>query len=573
MTDILAYLERGLRLLFQQQFRVPRAWFWAAAVGGFTAVFFVGEGWPLVASLVVALVGVVGVARWRWHRRGTTLLLVARPAGTQPNDLRGRRAQVLLLEQLEQRLSADEMTLVHALPAEIAIADARFADTVRRRLDAWAILVGRIDDRADGGWTSHVALIEQPEGSLTHLDPHTRDRLASSAAWDVLASRLTSTRNVEDVPEPLVYGTEIEAFVRGFQGHVAAFTERFDDAERRLRDAIACAADSKAAAIDDLRCALARALSELGRNDDALTVLRDRAAQGEASTELLRELAAQLSPVRNPSPSDDDRAEATAALEQAAQRRSDPKRAMTLYNLSQLSTDPERAEALVSEAMQISRTYERAWYVHKQLGAIYFKRSVQAVAAQDSDLATEAARDAARSYARALRLRPRLRLSRVNRTWRWLPLTLFPRSPVMLANLADAQFCAGVRRGRWTLWRCHRLRRSYMRRGNRHARNGRWDRAYAWWDWAVVGYDDVTDIEAQTKSAIARRQYGDDEAADEIWADVLARSEFAMVVRYVASEQFDLARGVPGPEDNSAATVQRIVDAAGDDARREGGAA
>ena len=112
-----------------------------------------------------------------------------------------------------------------------------------------------------------------------------------------------------------------------------------------------------------------------------------------------------------------------------------------------------------------------------------------------------------------------------------------------------------------------------MRRGNRHARNGRWDRAYAWWDWAVVGYDDVTDIEAQTKSAIARRQYGDDEAADEIWADVLARSEFAMVVRYVASEQFDLARGVPGPEDNSAATVQRIVDAAGDDARREGGAA
>ena len=555
--DLFEQAQRIVRLVYQHHFRIPPWVFWLATLAGTTGAFFVAGGVPMLLALLIASLGVWGVLRWRWHKHRSGLLVVARPRGGAPGDPRSTKAQELLLEQLSYRLTATELKMVHAIPVVLGPTDSFAADRIRERLGAWSILTGRIDDRADGGWSSHVSLIEAREDTLTHLDPHTRDRLPARTNWELLASRLSPSRDIQDTPDPLVYGSEIEALIRGIKGRIERYVGEPEEAEALLAEAIECARDSDAPAIDELRCELADTFVDLGRAEEAKDLLRARAAAGNASPELLRRLAMVLTPpVSGQEVPEADCAEARAALEAAATRRSDPKRPMTLYNLaSHIGTDdPDASDALLHEAMAESRTYRSAWYVHRHLGANEYGRGLAAEESGESEEAVACAASAARAYSRALRLRPRFQFGLQGRRWRLLPLRVFPRSPIMLANLADAQFRSGAStRWRLTMWRCQRLRKKYVRRGDRLARRGEWVKAYAWWDWTCVGYDD--DLDAEVKAAIALWNTGEADEAERRWAAALARSPFALLARYMASERLSPPMGVPGEQDNSEQAV------------------
>lgn len=111
MSDALSYAERALRWIVRQHFRIPPLAFWTMAVGGAVLAPFLAF-WPAVASIGVALVGVFGVLRWRWHRRRTGLVVLAQPVTVDPADRLAVRAQELAMEALSARLTAAEAALV-----------------------------------------------------------------------------------------------------------------------------------------------------------------------------------------------------------------------------------------------------------------------------------------------------------------------------------------------------------------------------------------------------------------------------------------------------------------------------
>jgi hypothetical protein len=379
VSDALSYGERALAWVVRQHFRIPPAVFWVLAVGGAVLAPFLSLA-PAVVSIAVAMVGIFGVLRWRWHRRRTGLVVLAQPVTVDPADRLAVRAQELVMEALAARLTPRETALVHPIPARVGPTEVRLADAIRRRLGAGMIVVGRIDRRADGGWSLFSGVVQAPDVEVIHLDWHTRERLPAWAPWEVWLDRLTPTRDVQDVQEPLLMSGEIEAIVRGFAGYIASWTEDFERAEKELRAAIAASGDSEAVVIDDLRCQLAKVLTRMDRRDEASELLRRRPQGHGPSPELLRMFAYSLGAQPGDFDADytdaplENRSEALDALRAAAAIRSDPKRPMTLYNLSALLSDEneaERAEAddALEEAMTTSRYYRRAWYARRTRGA------------------------------------------------------------------------------------------------------------------------------------------------------------------------------------------------------------
>lgn len=559
MSEALSYAERALAWVVRQHFRIPPAVFWAMVVGGAVLAPFL----PLVAGLVsiaISAVGVMGVLRWRWHRRRLALIVLPQPVTVDPTDRLAVRAQELIIESLAPRLTADEAALVHPIPARLGPTDVRLADAIRRRLGSPMIVLGRIDRRSNGGWSLFSGVLSPPEEEVTHVDWHTRDRLPARAEWEVWLDRFTPTRDVQDVQEPLLMSGEIEAVVRSFAGYIASWSDDLERAEREFRAAISASGDSDSAVIDLLRCELAKVLMRMDRRDEARSLLRSRVGRGGASAELLRTFARVLG--RQPGDyiaeyvegPEELRSEALEALRAAAEIRGDPKRAMTLYNLSALLSDEgdegeESHEALI-EAMRTSRYYRQAWYTRRTRAAMHWYAGRAASARGDAATAKHEFKQAARWYSAALRSRPRFRLF-----WReGMVVSLirpFPPSPVLHANAEDAHGAAGHRvRTAWHHFRTERARRSRVKRGDRLMAQQKWEGAYANYDFAVIGRSDVREAVAAVLRAVALQQLGETEAAAADFAKTDARfPALALPIRWRILEDppgGELPRGVPG---------------------------
>jgi hypothetical protein len=267
---------------------------------------------------------------------------VPQPVTVGGDDPLAARAQQLVMESLAKRLTAEEMDFVRPIPARLGPVDVHLAEAILRRLGAFQIVVGRIDQPAGGGWSLFSGLVSRPEGGITHLDPHTRDKTPARASWALAIDYLSPSRDVPDLQDPLLVSRELEALVRALAGYVASLGDDLPRAEREFRSAIEASGDSDSHPIDELRCALAGVLVRQDQRSEAVEELRARAARNDPSPELLRTLARYLRPQPGefrehlPYPSSaEDQAEAIAALRRAAESRADPKRPMTLYNLSQ----------------------------------------------------------------------------------------------------------------------------------------------------------------------------------------------------------------------------------------------
>lgn len=573
VREAVGYGERVLRWVVRQHFRIPPAAFWSALLLGTALAPFL----PLVPGAVaagVALIGLYGVMRWRIHRKRNGLLILPQPVTVDPSDPLAMRAQQLVLESLSGRLTPDELALVHPISARVGPTDTRLAEGIRRRLGAAMIVVARIDDRKDGGWSLFAGVLTPPERDLVHVDWHTRDWLPTRGRWDAVVGRLTPTRDVQDVQDPLLMSGELEAIVRSVVGRVAFLVGDLDRADKELAAAIEASGNSRSHVIDEIRCVRADSLMQAGRPEEARELLRERATRDDPSPELLRAFARVLGPQpggpreAKHAPGVRERAnEAIAALRRAADVRSDPKRAVSLYNLSALhAADPADEEAALAEAMRISRFYRHAWYARRSVGAFHWHRGLAAKEAGRREEATREFTEAASWYSAALRSRPRFRvLYRDGGTRsfvRW-----FPRSAKLQANAADAHAEAGHRlRARWHGWRTNRLRRRYRNRALRQFRRQDWLRAYANYDWATIGVGDFPDVFARVMRAVCQQQAGnlEDAARDYAETDELFPG-LAPLLRLSAADiaALDLPNGLPGKGPESQEELHRELERRG----------
>jgi tetratricopeptide (TPR) repeat protein len=494
VSSAIEIAERVVRLLWRVHFRIPPAVYWTVLLFGTLLAFFVSaNAWPYVG--LAAALGLSGVLRWRWHQRHRPMLVVPLFSTVAGNEGRARRAQELIIDTLGQLLTPAERARVHAVPTVVGPADQTFANALLVRLRALYVVYGRIDERPDGAWSIFAGVAASGAGTITHLDWHTRDRTPGEATWDLIVARLTPARGVADEPDPLLFSGELATLVRAVGGRVALILGDDERALRLLREALAVSGSSTSHVIDDVRSELAVALVRQGDRPEALRLLRERAQGENPAPELLRTLARCLGPqpgdfvIRQ---TDEERAEAIWALRRGANSRNDPKRAMTLYNLSVdlgVRSEDSSAESmeLLEEAMEASRYYRRAWYVRRTLAAHHWHTARRFTT---DGLETEARQEykaAARWYSRAIRSRPRVRFGYWTGAGRVL-LQRFPPSPLLHANAHDAHREAGHRyRTTWHGRRAGRRRSYHFRWGFKRAEKGEWERAYANFDFARVG--------------------------------------------------------------------------------------
>jgi tetratricopeptide (TPR) repeat protein len=557
MGALYALLKDAFSTAWRFHFDIPEPAYWAlvllAGVGFSAASPLEAIAWAGVFAL-----GLQGVLRWHWHRgRGRRAVVLARFSGHGSAQARSVEAQELMLTNLRDNLDPASVSRVHAIPAVIGAAGAERASRVRRRLRAWLFVYGRVSEQ-DGSWGVFARLL-RPVGGVRHLDEHTRDVTPVRRSWGERVELLSPNERVSAVEYPLRAADELQSIIKASSGQAAFFLGDLARARSLLQEALMDVQDSESAAIDALRAWLAEVLLSLEEIEPALELLRQRAAGGGASPELLRMLhqalrsaaAAGIEPV--------DRAckESVRALREAADHRADPQRDMTLFNLSMTlqggRSDEERAEAVsLLEGLESSSPfYRRAWYLHRLLGSNAWGQAISAEANGEPELRERWLVIAGRRYRRAIRLRPRIGFL----VWlhsRRLLWTVYPPAAILRANLADVHDALGRRwRGRWQWWRCERKRVRLLRRGMRRFSAGQWELAYANFDWAFVGRHDFRDTVALVYRAVAAWQYGDEEEALRSWRLAAARQPFAAITRAAMLRDpaaHPLIRGLPGEE-------------------------
>lgn len=304
-------LSAALRIaatVWRRHFRVPEWAYWTVLVTGLAAAgtallsglysdLFDGEafdrqfvGGLTVAGVTFIFIAVCATGIVRWHRdrrKARGGLVVPRFHETAGARERGRDAQLIVLDSLQEHVPEGLRSRVHGVNAGIDLQQREFAVRLLRRLRAEAVLHGRVVDRAEGGWTVHARLALVATGGLTHYDWHTNDATPGRMGWAAMFSKLPSTYGVTDEEFPLELTRDLEALVRATAGAVG-IAETPAAMEALLREALEASRDSASPAMDVLRTQLAMAIFFQRREDEALELLRERIEAGNAFGELLR---------------------------------------------------------------------------------------------------------------------------------------------------------------------------------------------------------------------------------------------------------------------------------------------
>jgi tetratricopeptide (TPR) repeat protein len=558
------FVERVLRLIWETHFHIPEAVYWVSGVVGLGALYLEA---PPSSWLWIFIIGlaILGVGRWRWHRRRSRLIVLTRFSSEAEHEDTARLMQSLAMTTLFDHLPTALHELVHSIPAVVGPSERRFASVLLKRLRCFELVHGRIEVRNDTPAVfARVALLA--ESGLTHIDWHSRDITPARADWGQIIHRLTPTESVRIEEYPLAFAYELQAVVRGFAGQIALVVGDAGRAEDLLRSAIDVAPTSTSHQIDELRVALAKALDAQDRKDEAIELLRTRAANTDPSPALLRTFAFMLGPRDEERPTAGARDEAIAALRRAAADETDPSRDMTLYNLAMLLAHQDHgseAEDLLSELQRRSPYYKKAWYVDRHLGAFAYHRAEEADARAHYATAKREYELAARFYSRAIRRRPKVKILSSEGPLR-LRFDVFPPSPILIANAVDAH--RGVEhplRTWWLEWKFQRVRARFLRIADRALAKSNWARAYAYSDWSVVGRHDSTEACALVAKAVSAKQLGRDDVAENSWAEAKELEPLTLVLRSEYAERFILPLGVPGTEPTEKASVLQELEQAG----------
>lgn len=546
--EVISLAERLLRASWSLHYRIPELAYWALLSLG---LWLLIAGGAIAVGAVSLAVAVVGIARWKWDRwqsRGG--LVVARFSTSPANQGREEEAQRVVLASLRDKLPIRAARLIHGVPVVVGPDDRDLALRLRRRLRAAFLLHGRIADAGIGGWSVYARVMQPVSRSVLHADWHTGDVTPARARWAPLVARLTPAIDVLTEEYPFEFASELEAIVKGTAGQLALDFRDCGRAERLLREAISVSPQSRSHQIDKLRADLARALFAQSRAGEAFTILRARAADEDASPELLRTLHALLfASSEGREWTEEEKSEALTALRQAAENRTDPQRPMTLYNTLMMvfrpgETDEEHAAELLDELLTSHSYYRRAWYVKRLRGLLAWLQFERLTRQGDVAGARTMAKEAAKWYSRALRSRPKFKLLSLEGS-RLILLRRYPRSVILHANAYDAHAHAGNRLRGWL----HRtvavkLRWKRFEAGILAFQANQWDAAYANLDWAVVGWGDDTELMARLYRCIALHQRGVEGQADEEWAELCRDSRLRGLGQEIG-RHYNLPRGLP----------------------------
>jgi tetratricopeptide (TPR) repeat protein len=544
--------------VWRLHFSIPEPVYWVVVVAA-GAGFSVATPAEAIAWSGVLALGVQGIARWHWHRgHGRRALILCRFDAHGDAQGRAAEAQELILTRLRDNLAPADASRVHSVSATIGTSSASGAARLRRRLRAWLLVYGRVTNDATG-WAVFARVLTPVGGTGTHRDEHTRDVTPIKRSWGERVDLLSPNERVKPEEYPLTAAAEIESIVRGSAGQVALFIGDLDRAENLLRKALSLVPVSASPAIDALRVALAQTLMAQDDVASAVALLRERVVTGTASTDLLRTLHVLLASAAEAGPEDAHklRSESIAVLREAAQHETDPQRDMTLFNLAAAlgaTGNPakrDEATAILRDLDENSSYYRRAWYVHRMLGSEAWMEAQAAEEDGDVDRAREHYAEAGRRYAKAIRLRPRIRLFAWYGSQRLL-WAVYPPAAILRANLADVHDALERRlRSKWQWWRCERKRDKLIRRGLRRFAHAEWRFAYANFDWAFTGRGDFRDTVALVYRSVAAYQYGDDDEAERLWEQAVARQPFALITRAAMLRDpaaHPLECGLPGQE-------------------------
>jgi tetratricopeptide (TPR) repeat protein len=519
MTTWLRLVLLVLKAVWRWHFHIPRGAYAAALMGGVLVAVVGPSHTPIAfAAAVLLFLGSQGLARWWWYSHPAPRVAVARFASDLPSDSVSGAIQREIVTALQDRLGEPHRIL--PLPVTVGRDRRGFALRLWARLRATYVLYGDVRAAADRG-SVYPRLVRPTGRYIEHWDWFTNDRTPQRTLWRATVDRLTPTWDAEDVEYPYGFAREVEALVRGLEGSVWVLLGQPKRATNVLQEALAIAGGTDSPAVDQIRIALADALAAQGQTDGALRLLRQRAREESASPELLRTLASYL--VAEERPPEERRREAIELLRRAAADRQDPLLDVTLYHLAQQLSQVEGGEDEAHELFQellASRGshYSRAWYVMRGVGVWHWKRAVELMEAGRAEEARREARLAARWYTRALRRRPKVRwVAWGSRPWMRRPRRILP-SPRMFANACDAHRLAGQAfRWRYYCVRTSRLRTAFARSASAAMERRAWDEAYAYFEWAWVGYRDPLDLFVAASAAVAAEQRGDLLHARELW--------------------------------------------------------
>jgi tetratricopeptide (TPR) repeat protein len=260
-----------------------------------------------------------------------------------------------------------------------------------------------------------------------------------------------------------------------------------------------------------------------------------------------------------------EQAEAIGALRKASAMDADPQRDMSLYNLALLLGDDDHsrkeADEILEGLMRSSSFYRRTWYLRLERGSVRYRIGHALQDAGDIPAARREWAAAAKLYSAAIRARPRFRFfyqdgPRIHVLKRWtIP-------PIMYANAKDAHAGAAHRaRAWWYERRFNRARSRMIKVGEKYYERGEWEPAYAYFDWALVGRWDETEIIARTIKNVVTLQLGKADQAEREWAETVNRAPSALVARAAIWERDRqrLPAGLPGDQPTDPPAVAELV--------------
>jgi tetratricopeptide (TPR) repeat protein len=577
------YLERVLRFVWQQHFRIPESLYWTGiVVFSLLGAAVSRDGSDYLIGFILVVACVAGIARWHRDRnRCRGALVVARfreGGGTQGH---ADEAQRIIIDSLRSKLGQTESLLVQPVPVVIGSDERVFAEKLQRRLRAGFVLHGRLASRPEGGWSVLPRILE-PAVTVSHYDTFTRDVTPARPSFGPIVSSLPAQHGVRDDEFPFDFCRDLEALMRSIVGVVAA---AFGDDERAvplLREALAISPESTSWLVDGLRVSLAQALCRRGDVSEGLALVESRLNGGNPSPHLLRSYGFLAWWYPDPNAvgqlTEAEEAQRRARIESAYRKalaiRSDPQRDMTAFNfLSYLVLQPPEdaegteqaaeADELLMHLASPQSEYSRTWYVRRTMGLMAWRRAVNAWRQNDDVLAQREAKEAARWYSRAIRVRPRLKLMGIQRSWPFVQYTRYSPSAIMQANAKDAHQLAGHRfRARWHEWRFQRLRRILLRRGRRHFEEGNVQFAYANYDWCIVGRDDYPEGYARVHAATSLWLAGQRDEAVAVWHEALEHNPASLLIRANLADTLSaqgIEHPVPGDEPTDQAGVGDLL--------------